>query len=205
MGRQGMMIKNIWNEKKKIILAVFAFLVTGIAIAGVTIAYFKSQTNQLTNTFALGIVTTEIEETIGDGQKEPYVRNTGKNDCIVRMRFSVSPSDAAVRLLDGGKEFDASAGSAKWRYDSSDDFYYYQGILEPGKKTEVPLFTGYEITEEDLEEFVPFNIILYQEAIQSKAKIINDQNEKITLTAYDDNQVYVQEKAKQIWNEYDQK
>ena len=84
-----------------------------------------ARASSLTNTFSVGSVDTEIEENVNsEGTKEPYVKNTGESNCLVRMRATVSPEDAKVEL-EGFNEL--------WLYNEGDGFYYYQALLSPAK------------------------------------------------------------------------
>ena len=89
------------KQQTKAILLLATSAVLVLLLAGVTFAYLHRETGALVNTFSVGNVTTEIDEETpvpngSDLTKEPYVENIGENDCIVRVRVSVSP----VELFD---------------------------------------------------------------------------------------------------------
>lgn len=160
-------MKQITNKHKFLILLVSCLLLAGII--GVTYAYNKDTTEEKTNTFTVGNVTTEIEEEVkitGTSiEKKPYVKNTGINACYIRVRVTVSPEDA-VKITDWQTE--------KWKLEN-DGYYYYQDKVEPGKRTEVPVFTGAEITKAGYTGDV--EITCYQEAVQAEATV---ESQKVT-------------------------
>ena len=149
------------KNKKNIVLGVTILLIA-IAAIGTTLALLTSKTDGLTNTFTKGNIKTELVEkfiknTETDFTKEPMVANTGANDCYVRIRMQVTPESAMDNLEITG--FNDSV----W-IPADDGWYYYNTVLEVGKITS-PLFTNVKI--KDYEKWVDFDIILYQEAVQT--------------------------------------
>lgn len=189
------------HAKIKIILPLF--LVLALATVGLTYAYLKANTSNLRNTFTVGEITTVIEEdpsidtTI---HKNPSVKNTGKNDSIIRMRVTISPSKIEEFLVENNS---INYDSKTWVYNKADGFWYYQGVVKPGKST-TPLFTEVKGLIKDgkiIEEFKDvndFQITLYQEAVQ--ATVWNEDGE--TLSALGKNNLYNQNKANEIWALY---
>lgn len=195
-------------KKKKFILP--ALLFTALLCAGSTLAYMQTETDPLTNTFKAGEVTTEIEEnpevqgsTI---KKDPKVVNLGPNDCIVRMRVTISPKEIADFLSD----------PQHLAYDSSwakehDGFWHYQHILPyvPGDKaasTTTPLFSEiHGLTDEnghireEFKDLEDFQITLYQESVQA---VVWDKDGN-QYSAYDENGLYDEAGAQKIWDLYD--
>lgn len=186
------MKKILRNKNNRIFMIAAAVFLAAAVIGGVTMALNLARASSLTNTFSVGSVDTEIEENVNsEGTKEPYVKNTGESNCLVRMRATVSPEDAKVEL-EGFNEL--------WLYNEGDGFYYYQGFVEPGKRTEVPLFTAYKLNgKADLSDFVPFQITLYQESIQTRAV---DENGN-SISAIDADRNYSAENAKRVWAVFD--
>ena len=89
-------------RNKKITIVIISTLLLIVAIGGATLAYLKSNTNKLTNTFTVARVETEIVETLSGISKKPYVKNISTNaDCIVRVSVTVSPRSEERRV---GKE-----------------------------------------------------------------------------------------------------
>lgn len=189
-------MKNRLNSKKAIIATLIVGVITMLSVTGLTLAYYSDTTPVKENTFTVGNVTTDIEETIdpSKNQKEPYVVNSGKNDCLIRMRVTVSPDSSTSNLeLSGGNK-----DLWKKRADEANDknaFFYYHDVVKPNEKTD-PIFSNYRII--DKEKFVPFDITLYQEAVQAEAV---DQEGNV-IRALDENGKFNEEEAKKIWDIY---
>ena len=180
-------------KKKNVLIALLAVLLIGTGVAA-TLAYLSSETPTLTNTFTVGNVTTKIEEEFKPVDydlydKNPKVRNTGENDCYVRVRVVCSP-EGAVEPVD--------FNSVNW-YDRGDGYYYYvgtednKGVLkastregELGASTE-PLFTQIKVIDTSIDGF---EVTVYQEAVQTIFYRQNGDPEPIT-------DMYA------IWDEYD--
>lgn len=162
-------------KKHKIVVALLSLCLLGGAI-GVTYAYYQAQTELKKNTFSIGNVTTEItEEVATEGNKitkKPVVTNTGKNDCYIRMRVTVSPEGAA----------DITGWSENWT-DGKDGFYYYQTAVAPKGKTDA-IFTGANLKKGFTGDF---EITCYQEAVQAEARVDGTitKNIKEIWAAYD--------------------
>lgn len=190
-------MKNRLNSKKAIIATLIVGVITMLSVTGLTLAYYSDTTPVKENTFTVGNVTTDIEETIdpSKNQKEPYVVNSGKNDCLIRMRVTVSPDSSTSNLeLSGGNK-----DLWKKRADEANDknaFFYYHDVVKPNEKTD-PIFSNYRIIDKD--KFVPFDITLYQEAVQAEAV---DQEGNV-ISALDENGKFNEEEAKKIWDIYD--
>lgn len=190
-------MKNRLNSKKAIIATLIVGVITMLSVTGLTLAYYSDTTPVKENTFTVGNVTTDIEETIdpSKNQKEPYVVSSGKNDCLIRMRVTVSPDSSTSNLeLSGGNK-----DLWKKRADEANDknaFFYYHDVVKPNEKTD-PIFSNYRIIDKD--KFVPFDITLYQEAVQAEAV---DQEGNV-ISALDENGKFNEEEAKKIWDIYD--
>ena len=150
-------------------------------------------------------IETEIEENPeiqgSNIKKDPSVKNIGSNDCIIRMRVTVSPKVIADYLSQNNG---INYKTESWRYNNSDGFWYYLGIVSPGKATD-PLFT--EVNglldadgkiKEEFKNVSDFEITLYQEAVQAVVWDA-DGNE---LSAMDSNNKFNNENALKIWSAY---
>lgn len=184
-------MNRLLKNRKSTIIAIAATLAAVMAIAiGTTVAFYQEQTAEAVNTFAVGNVTTEIVEIFNkisdtEYQKEPSVANTGENDCYIRMRVSVTPGEALDNL---SIDFDTANWTRKTGADG-EDWYYYNNSVAPGQST-TPLFTKVNVSyDEEEHPWIDFDIILYQEAVQSEV-VVN--GETITDSA-------------SIWNLYDAK
>lgn len=152
------------NKRKKSVLVLLAVCILTAAAAFVTVALLRQGTTKLTNTFELGNVTTEIEEEFKQTdiatvfEKTPKVKNTGINDCYIRVRVEASPEDALN--ITGWDE-------QNWKYNQADGFYYYQNVVAPGEYTTV-LFDKVAVKEEAIPTIEGFEVNVYQEAVQAQ-------------------------------------
>lgn len=203
--------KIIKNKKYIVICSLFFCL-----CVGVTLALTSMVGNELTNSFTLGSVETEIDE---DGpkihddhiDKQPYVKNTGTNSALVRMRVTISPDELIdkydINLVYNNELYDYDSTKDKW--DNTDDywvysddgFWYYTGIIEAYEQTE-PLFTRVEgnIIENNglIPELEGLEITVYYDSIQSVARGENDVEIKATTGDIND------ETTRQLWSIFDQ-
>ena len=160
-------------KNKKLITLLATTLIIFASVIGTTFAYNNSKTESLTNTFAIGSVETEIIETIDDtdntNNKNVTIRNVGNSDCYIRARITISPDNAKV-------DFNNLALS---NWEKIGEYYYYNKVvspLEPNNET-TSLFTGVTV---DVNKFVPFEITIYQEAVQ--AEVYNPKSGKHVYT-----------------------
>lgn len=197
------MLKMIQRNKTKFL--VFLVMI-GIMSLSITLAMVTDRTGLLTNTFEIGEVETEIQEETGISNgtltKEPKVYNKGPNDCYVRMRVTISPSQIKEYLEDKNSiDYDTE----NWQYNKDDGFWYYKTNQDytkvgAGEMTK-PLFTTVkDLIKEDgtiIEKFKDlkgFEITLYQEAVQT---VVYQKNDDGSVTTVDN--------PGEIWNLYDSK
>lgn len=190
-------------------------LIIGVICVGLTIAYLSHTTETLTNKFTFGEVTTEIDEgnpgaSNGVINKTPKVKNTGPNDCLVRMRVTFSPEEFRNLIEDTNDQISINFDTEHWHYNTTDKYWYYQGILKTSNITEA-LFTEVKgLTEIDTngntvvkdmykELFNDIEITLYQESVQA---IVYDSKGKY-ISAYNDDGTYNSADAMRIWELYD--
>lgn len=167
-------MKKLFKNAKSKIIIVAAVLAAAVLAVGITMALYQDNSNMVVNTFTLGNVTTEIVEIFQKEddttyKKEPRVTNTGENDCYIRLRYQITPEEAGKRQvsLDGPGEGWKQVG----------DWYYYQNPVKPGEST-TPLFTTVKLQyDEEDNPWIDFDILLYQEAVQTVA--VNN-GEKVT-------------------------
>ncbi len=193
--------------KKKALLAAVALLL--VAAAGGTLAVLTDSSWSLINKFESGVIDTEIDEELGaDGKKEPFVTNTGKADCLVRMKVVVSPeevlgsSSAVPTETDLQKILEGLGNNGMWKYVNG--YFYYQNILHAEEKT-VPLFTKVKspVKEQSLADFIrehpDLSITVYHEAIPVFAAIGEEE-----IHAEVDGK-YHHENALKLWKMYETK
>lgn len=197
-------------KKKKLIVCGALLLTIGV---GATFAYLQQRSNELTNTFKVADVDTEIDEPDmePDGsniKKEPSVKNIGKTDAIIRVRCVVSPEDMLtkdeINYNDELNDISAVDPDIEGNWiNGGDGYWYYQAVIPAGKETE-PLFTeikGVIVSNSDgtysfAEGYDDFEITVYQEAVQATVT----KSDGTVLSALDQNGNYNQTNAKEIWN-----
>ena len=161
---------------KKIITGVF-FCITLAAIAfGCTYAYLTA-TDAAANKFTVGETVIEIKEEFTPPDilepgisftKKPWVVNTGNLPCYIRMRADFSNNKA--------EEFCNPLNiSPDWERNTSDGYYYYKKIIQPGEKT-TPLFSTVSIRQKKNDgsaytntDMADFEILIYAEATQHES------------------------------------
>ena len=107
-------------KSKKIIFALALGVAIMVTSTVGTLAYLKSNSGTVVNTFTVGSVETEIDEDVDPNQNLKKVRvvNTGKNDCLVRMRVVISPENSRIAIADYNST----------KFTQEGDFWYYNCI-----------------------------------------------------------------------------
>lgn len=178
-------------KSKKIIFALALGVAIMVTSTVGTLAYLKSNSGTVVNTFTVGSVETEIDENVNPSQnlKEVRVVNTGKNDCLVRMRVVISPENNGIAIADYNST----------KFTQKGDFWYYNGVLKAPTENEYyatpHLFTKYTIQDGFKDNFT---ITVYQEAVQAVVHL-----DGTTISAYDENGKYNADNAARIWQAYD--
>lgn len=143
------------------LLACAAF----ITISGA--AAYLTSISAANNLLHIGNVTTTIEEDFPDPDPAPgsamtklvKIRNTGKNNCYVRVQVLFSDGDMESLCSIDYNTADWAKGSDGW--------WYYRKALEAGKLSP-PLFSKVTIDRTAAsEEIVPFDLLIRQESRQS--------------------------------------
>ena len=179
-------------KSKKIIFALALGVAIMVTSTVGTLAYLKSNSGTVVNTFTVGSVETEIDEDVDPSQnlKEVRVVNTGKNDCLVRMRVVISPEKRGIAIDDYNST----------KFTQKGDFWYYNGVLKAPTENEyyaTPyLFTKYTIPAEFKDNFT---ITVYQEAVQAMVHLADGTK----ISAYDEDGKYNANNAAMIWRAYD--
>lgn len=165
---------------RKVISLTTTVLLIMLAVAGTTFAYYSDATASVSNSVTVGSIETEIVEQVDSvGNKNVTIKNVGKSECYIRARITKSPENAPVEIV--------GLNGTDWIL-GADGFYYYQqkvSPIAPGNLT-TPLFTGYQITNAD--NFVPFEITIYQEAVQ--AAVYDEDNNQHVYTVNEAWEVY---------------
>ena len=148
---------------------IFLFLL--VCAAFITIsgaAAYLTDISAADNLLHIGNVTTGIEEEFPDPDPVPgktmkkvvKIKNTGKNNCYVRVQALFSDGDMESLCSVDYNTTDWAKGSDGW--------WYYKNILDAGKITP-PLFTMITIDRTaDANKIVPFDLLIRQESRQSR-------------------------------------
>jgi len=162
--------------KRNIIIGILSFVLIASVSFEVTYSYLIDSA-AAANRFVVGENSIVVEEEFNPPKelepgisfdKKPKVTNTGNLPCFVRMRadFSDSEAQAICEPLD--------INTADWLYDSSDGYYYYNKVLQPGESTS-PLFTKVTIRDDlDESDMKEFDILIYAESIQRGERLASE-------------------------------
>lgn len=188
------------KNKKVLLTSLITVALLAVVTVGVTIATLADNTQTLTNTFEPGNVTTEIEEEGEGAVKMSRIKNTGKLDCLVRARVTISPAEAAdvIELTGKGAGWDWNG------WNEGDGYVYYTEVLpaNDGENSYTKyLFEGIALDKNaDWESLGidTFDIAVYEESVQ----VMVHDGEKV-ISALDDNGVYNKDKAAAVWAVYE--
>lgn len=162
---------NITKKKSLKHGTLFKILMVMIAACMVTgVAAYLTVSNSLKNQFTVGYVKSEIVEDYNPPaelkpgitfKKKVSIKNTGPNDCYVRVLVTFSSSEIGDKCtLDYDK--------TNWTYNESDGYWYYNNILKSGKTT-VPLFNDVSVSKDlTSDEIQDFDINVYHETSNKK-------------------------------------
>lgn len=160
--------KELQNKNHRKTLIVL-FIVLSLGLFSSVSAYFVDKATKKNN-FTIGYVETKIEEDYTPPQelkpgitfpKKVTVKNTGPNDCYVRVLVTFSNSQMAdVCSIDYNK--------TDWKKDEQDGYWYYNSLLKSGETTK-PLFTTVTISSDvEKNNLQDFDINVYHESSNTK-------------------------------------
>lgn len=151
-------------KKKSFISMIVALSLTATIMVGATLAYLTSKTETITNTFTVGNVNIDLEESDWDPEngkdlepgaevaKNPIVTNVGKNDAYVAVTVDGMDEMAAAgfssKVNAGWVLVDAAGTPIEWDGESLVDGIYVYSVaaLAAGEETpalfESVLFAG---------------------------------------------------------------
>ena len=169
------------RKKQKIILAAVLVICMAIFATG-TMAYFTAEETAY-NVITTGILSMDlVEETTGgepwpeDGisgvmpgsevDKIPYVKNNGGIDFWARMSVSMKVTGENGNEL-SAEYISLDINTEDWTKQGG--FYYYNGVVEPGRETE-PLFTKVSFSTDMPNAYMNarIEIDVHADAVQSR-------------------------------------
>lgn len=155
--------KKLQNKNHRKTLIVL-FIVLSLGLFSSVSAYFVDKATKK-NSFTIGYVETKIEEDYTPKDLKPgitipkkvTVKNTGPNDCYVRVlvTFSNSQMEDACSIDYNDKY---------WTKHNEDGYWYYKHLLKSGETTE-PLFKTVTISSDvNANDLQDFDINVYHES-----------------------------------------
>ena len=163
---------NMKKRNKMFILVLACSILTGSTV-GVTYSYLTANDNK-----ANMISVTDAEIHIEENFTPPVDPEPG--DIITKSPKVVNDSDVPVKVRMSAKFSDSGAEEqcepllidSNWI--QKGDYYYYNKELAPGEST-IALFNYIKIKESvNKEDLIPFDILVYAEAIQSYGNVSED-------------------------------
>lgn len=156
--------KELQNKNHRKTLIVL-FIVLSVGLFSSISAYFVDKAAKK-NSFTIGYVETKIEEDYTPPEdlkpgikfiKKVAVKNTGPNDCYVRMLVTFSNSQM-------GDVCSIDYNDADWTKNDKDGYWYYNSLLKSGETTK-PLFNTVTIPSDvDANNLQDFDINVYHES-----------------------------------------
>ena len=132
------------SRKKTWTLMICLALLAGLAVGG-TLAWLTSSTGSVVNTFTVGNVEGEVEETFdGTIKKNVNVTNTGDVDAFIRVKLVTYRVNAAGNPVGGEAESLSFTPGTGWV--EHEGYYYYTFPVKPKFKPEANLIGDSGIT-----------------------------------------------------------
>ncbi len=156
-----------------ITLSLLLMLFGSFGVTGAYLIHSEAKKNSLT----VGETVTKLKEeynppaAVTPGTtftKKPYMENQGNLACFVRMRVDFSDAKAGMANNAGGF-CTLNYNTTDWTYNSTDEYWYYNKILQPGESTYAnPLFTTATVSSAVSQtDIINFDIMVYGEATQA--------------------------------------
>ncbi len=126
------------NHNRALLIAALILIL--FAVAGGTLSFLSSGSDEAVNRFVPGSVTGEISETFNDSAKtSAKIKNTGNVAAYIRV------AAVGVEINDAGQvigSYDVSSFIDTDKWDLVGGYYYYKGSVAPGAYTEDILKSG---------------------------------------------------------------
>ena len=127
-------------KKKRNLIIILSILL--LITVSTTIA-FLSKKATIDNSFILGTVSTQVDETFENNVKEDVsIKNTGNVDSYIRAFILISYKDEDGVILTDTPILNTDysmtiSNSTNWIYSNTDGFYYYKLPVEPNNNTDI--------------------------------------------------------------------
>ena len=125
--------KNPAPKRFALLLALVLILVCTV---GGTVAYLVTHTDPVVNTFTPGEVSCQVEEEFNEDntvKTKAVVKNTGNVPAYIRVAVVANTIDKQGNITGMTTLPDNRLNETYWT--KSGDFYYYKGVVQPGKET----------------------------------------------------------------------
>ena len=134
------------TQGMKLIIAIACIILTCSTIAGIY-AVLMGKTDAVTNTFALGAITCDINETFdGIVKSNVSIRNTSEVEAFIRADINVTwmSNDGTSVYSDTpvlGIDYNMVLNQDDW-FEGADGHYYHKGIVKSGELSDVLIRTA---------------------------------------------------------------
>ena len=172
------------RKRKHTICTLLAAAVLLFSTAGTSLAAWQAAGDSVHEIDLAGVKARIAEEYGGADSVYPgntvgkvvNVKNMGDADCVVRVKAEKAWGE---RQAGDGKMVVNSAlptdnilieyDTAHWRYDQSDGYFYYKGVLKPGETTLAPLFKEFTVSKDTGNEYAGLtaDIVIRMECVQA--------------------------------------
>lgn len=159
------------NKKLILLISVVAILILALT-AGTTLAWLKSSSGPVVNTFTPARVTSQVEESIKDGVKSDVrIKNTSNIDAYIRATVVINWVDdkgnvaAQKPVKDTDYTIEYNLTSNGWRQ-GADGYYYYSSAVAPEDMTGT-LISKCEAVAGKAPEGYSLSVEIIADAIQS--------------------------------------
>lgn len=123
------------TNRPKHFAGLLALVLILVCTVGGTVAYLVTHTDPVVNTFTPGEVSCQVEEKFeGNNVKtEAVVKNTGNVPAYIRVAVVANTIDGEGNIT-GMATLEGWLNKKDWA-EGYDGFYYYKGVVQPGKET----------------------------------------------------------------------
>lgn len=138
--------KSFRSAKKVSALTIALVLILVMAIGG-TVAFLTTHTDSITNTFLPTDVTSEIHEEFNPDKTvktSAVVENTGNVPAYIRVAVVANSLDSDGNIT-GAADVSEKLAASGWT--KVGDYYYYNGVVQPGDKTANLLSDGIDLKD----------------------------------------------------------
>ena len=164
-------IKILFSKNKKSLALIVSMIILGTFAAGSTIAWLKTETDTVTNTFEKAYVDCEVKEdwTPGEKKQDVKIKNTSNIDAYIRVAVIPEFEDDEGNVVAQSCELSDlniifNGIGTKWI--EKDGYYYYKEKVSSGSNTDILIKKATLKTKNNCN----LNLHIMAEAIQAQPK-----------------------------------